>query len=174
MERIRAVSRVMSIACLALAGVLVVIVALQWFAPWSRPYLIDRSEVSSLTVALTPLKRALGLGLTLVPVAFAALAFVRLSRVFAKFERGAFFKQETVDGLRATAWAGVWATITKLFVTPLLYVAMTFDNPPGERMLAVSVSSNDLIFLMFAVTFLVLAWVMSEGRRIADDLDQII
>ena len=119
-------------------------------------------------------KRLIGFGLIMVPLSFTVLALVRLSGVFRRYSRGEIFSQSTADGLAAV---GVWATaavVAKLVMMPAMSVAMTYDNPPGERMLSIALSSNDFIFLVIAVTFLVLAWVMSEARRISDDLSQIV
>lgn len=173
MQKISIVSRVMAIACLLAAGVIATVVTLAWLASPS-PFLIDGATTIAITGEITPVKRALGLTLTLIPISLVALTLWRMSSVFRQFARGRIFRDTTVEGLRRAGWAALWATVAKLAVTPLLHVAMTYDNPPGERQLTFSFSSNDLLFLLFAATFLVMAWVMSEARRIAHDLDQFV
>ncbi|MCG8442358.1 MAG: DUF2975 domain-containing protein, partial [Caulobacterales bacterium] len=131
-------------------------------------------RVDDITGHVGPTKRALGLALTAIPAGFAVAALTRLAGVFRRYARGEIFAQSAIDGLRAVGRLAVGAVVAKILVAPALSVAMTFDNPPGQKMLNLALSSNDLVFLIVAATFTVIASVMSEARAISDDLDQIV
>ncbi len=173
MDRIRSVSRIMRFACLIAAALLPIALAALWLTPGSSP-VFDGIDSATVTENLTFLKRALVFALALIPTALAVMALLRLSRVFAGYAAGRVFTQDAIDGLRATAWFAVWATAARIAVTPLVSVALTYDNAPGQRMVTLAISSDNIFGFVFALTLLVIAWVMSEARRIADDLNQIV
>ena len=56
----------------------------------------------------------------------------------------------------------------------LLSVVLTMGNPPGERALVLSFSSNELALLFLGGCLLVISWVMAESSRLADDNAQIV
>ena len=50
-----------------------------------------------------------------------------------------------------------------------LLLAFTLTNPPGERQLAITLSSNDYIALIVGGVLLAVAWIMVEASRIAEE-----
>ena len=51
---------------------------------------------------------------------------------------------------------------------PVTYL-LTLHNPPGHREISLSFGSNDVVWLFIAGTVLVIARVMGEARRVADE-----
>lgn len=178
MDRIRLVSGTMAAACVIAAALIIAAGAYVWLA-WgvfdgaAEPHIAGR-PLSAWSATTSWLERLGGFALSLIPAGLGAAALMALARVFGHFARGAIFGLPAIDGLRRVGWFLVAATLARIIVTPLLTVLVTIDNPPGERIFSVSLDSNDVLALLAAVTVLVIAWVMSEARRNADDLAQIV
>ena len=99
---------------------------------------------------------------------------VRLRRLFGLYSEGKIFTGENIRCLRSFAWAVlIYAVLTPVMGT-LLSVILTFNNPVGERALAISISSNDIQLMFIGAVFLVIAWIMVEGRKLAEENAQIV
>jgi hypothetical protein len=55
-----------------------------------------------------------------------------------------------------------------LMQAPISYL-LSLQNPPGHREISLSFGSNDAAWLFIAGTVLVIARVMGEARRVADE-----
>lgn len=71
--------------------------------------------------------------------------------------------------------------IAILFLAPVGIVAravgtviVSWNNPPGQQEIAVSVGSADVIMLVAGATLLMLGWAMKEATRIADENRQFV
>jgi hypothetical protein len=53
-------------------------------------------------------------------------------------------------------------------------VIVTFHNAPGERMLTVGIGDHEFSALLLGGLLLVIAWVMSEGVKMADENRQFV
>ncbi len=125
---------------------------------------------------LTLVKRGLGWAITMLPTGFSMLGLWFLSGVFAQYGQGKIFSHEAVNGLRRVGLAGMAVIPAVLLSNPLMSLAMTYDLGPGNREIAVSIgiSNSGLMAFSAAVMFYSIAWVMSEARRNAQDLSQIV
>ena len=56
----------------------------------------------------------------------------------------------------------------------VLSVALTYNNPPGNRQLAISLSLDNYVAVIVGGVLLAVAWVMVEATRIADDHAAIV
>ena len=48
-------------------------------------------------------------------------------------------------------------------------VVLSFNNPPGERILAISFVGMDFLTLILGMIILIISWVMKEGYILADE-----
>ena len=51
----------------------------------------------------------------------------------------------------------------------LMSVAISWDNPPGQRVLNIAISSNDYALVLGALVFVAIARVMTEAARAAEE-----
>lgn len=117
----------------------------------------------------TPLERGLGLGLSLIPLAIALFALVNLRRLFSFYAAGVYFTPATVRCFTNMAWTLVAATPAGILTGAALSVALSYDNPAGQRELAISLSSAQLTMLLTGIVLLVISWVMADAVRLQEE-----
>jgi len=104
---------------------------------------------------------------------FGALIFAyglyQLRQLFIIFKSQQYFTQSTLECMyRFSLVLFVTATL-KLFDTLVTSIFLTWNNPPGERALVVTLGSNEFWSLFIAATFLAITWSFKEGVVIAQE-----
>ena len=107
-----------------------------------------------------------GVGLTALPMLTLVAAFKYLSRLMNEFSQGHYFSLPAINYLhRFSTWLLV-STALGIVIVPLLSVALTLNNPVGERWIMVSLESDDLYAALIALVFFVVTRILQEGRRL--------
>ena len=106
---------------------------------------------------------------TLLPVACALGALWQLWSLFGAYRQGDVFGARPVGHLRHFGWAMVGLAVTEPVSSALASVAISLDNPPGQRQLVVSIGTYDYALLMCALVFVAVARVMAEAARLAQE-----
>jgi hypothetical protein len=96
-------------------------------------------------------------------------ALWQLRRLFLLFMQGVVFSSETTRALNLFGLALLGSVMLKPITTALLSVVLTWGNPLGQRSVTIALGSNELVLLLFAVTFLVITWVFREGQRLSQE-----
>ena len=158
-----------------LCGVLIVAAVAVPAAFWA--FVPEGSEMirtPGYSYSLTALSRVLAFVTTLLPTAFVIWAFFALRRLFGLYRAGHYFGRDNVACFRQLGWAAIGWTGAKFLHGGLLSVALTINNAPGERALALSAGSGDATALFAGTVVLVISWVMDEARRLDEDQAQIV
>jgi len=108
-------------------------------------------------------------GVTLLPVGLGLALLWQLWRLFGEYRRGAVFSPLALACLRRFALLLAALSIVQPLAQALMSVAISWDNPPGQRMLVVSVDSKDYALLLGALVFVAIARVMTEAARVAEE-----
>lgn len=104
-----------------------------------------------------------------VPAGLFVLAMLRLGRLFSAFGEGRVLVEENAVGLLRVGWllAGFGAT------TPIMRtaqsIALTFDNPMGQRHIAVMLDPGIFAALAAGATLIAFGLVLRETVRLADE-----
>ena len=114
------------------------------------------------------------IGVMMVPVAIMMFGLWNLRQLFAGFGAGRIFTIENTRALRIFAWSAMAVIVVQFFTDGLLTVVLTLNNPPGQRVLALSLSTEQLVALFVGAVFVVIARVLEEGRKLADDNASIL
>jgi hypothetical protein len=130
--------------------------------------------VGGLPPAPSLAQRAMAAAIMLIPVLALSRGLVCARRSLGQFAGGAFFGARAIDGLRGLACWGFGATLGSVAAPILVGLALSADNPPGQRVLAVSVSSDQLLGLLVCGLFWIIAGVMVDARRLADENRQFV
>lgn len=150
---------------------------LAWLAPallssGSSQWMLALQNLALPQVAALPLwLRAVGLALALPALLLLAAAVRALSTVLRSFEQGAFFTPQTRHGLRRfTALLSGGTALSMLEPTLRSAVFSLLQPAPGGRLtLAFELSGSDLWTLLLCAVFYVIAHLMDEGQRLADE-----
>ena len=157
---------------LALTSILLLIPILSIVYWWNLNHLPD-SLVGQLPVspsqALSGLDRFLGFLASLIPIGVKMAGLYMLIKLFRLYENLEIFSNRNVICFRNLGRILIFWVIAQLIYIPLISIVVTYQNPPGERSIAVSLGSADLTALIIGVTLLVISWVMDEGRKLEEE-----
>lgn len=104
-----------------------------------------------------------------VPGLVVVWGMVRLATLFERIARGEVFSEAGARALRDFALAVLVQAALKPVAHTLSVLVLTIANPPGQRQLAIALGSDDVAAVLIGLVFLAVAWVLREGRRIADE-----
>ena len=164
-------SRVMSI--LSMLGMIVIpaLVVAIFLHPDTTQFLMFRLD--HLGVDLTgkiPLSyRVEALACETVPLGFTVWVMWSLSRLFANYADGKVFSSEPLRYLNNVANALFLGVLADFVMQAPISYLLSLANPPGHHEVSLSFGSNDAAWLFIAGTVLVIARVMGEARRVADE-----
>jgi hypothetical protein len=96
-------------------------------------------------------------------------AFYRLGMMLRGFERAAFFERATVGHLRAFAGYLLLAKALSLLAMHLRVLVFEHLRGDGKAQLMVNLSTDDMAVLLMCALFFLIARMMEEGRRIAEE-----
>ena len=115
---------------------------------------------------------------TLATRAFAAAAMLpvllvslfglgQMWQLFGGYARGEVFTTAAATRLRRLALVLMSLCLVKPLTGALMSVALTINSPPGQRLVAVGLSSDDYLLLLMGAVLLAIASVMREAARLA-------
>lgn len=82
---------------------------------------------------------------------------------------GHIFSPTTVACYRRLGRSLLFWAAAQFLGTPLLTLALTSANPPGQHMITIGVGSGELTALFLGGVVLLVSCVMDEGRRLEED-----
>lgn len=118
--------------------------------------------------------RWLGFAASLPPLACALYCCAALIRLFRLYEAGELFRPAAVRCLRDASRALIGMSVASFLGQPLMSLALTLHNPPGQRQLVLGVGTMDVLLLLGGLVLAVMVRVMEEGRRLQEDSDYTV
>ena len=119
-------------------------------------------------------KRFGGFAIAMLPAAAGIYGLLALHRLFRLYAAGQVFTRANTRALRQFSGAVLAYALARPLAYSLTVLLMTYDNPPGQRHLAIQMSDGEVTALFLGVLFLAIAWVMDEARELAEDQAQIV
>ncbi len=170
LERVRRISRWMVRACWALLVVLPLALLAYW-ATASEAMLAGHANLPPQAI-LAPVaawqRVAAGLVMAL-PLGLLLAGVWQARRCFEMFAQGQVFTQQATSLLRRFAGWVAWAALAALLAGAATSVLLTLGNPPGQRQLAIGISSDHVFTLFFAGLVWLMAAVIGEGQALAEE-----
>ncbi|WOF75421.1 DUF2975 domain-containing protein [Parvibaculaceae bacterium PLY_AMNH_Bact1] len=171
-ERIKRTSRRFQRLTIALMGLLPLTAGLAWaFIDLNE---LDFGYTAEEVGPLTSFERWSAAALSIVPLSVSLFALYNLQKLFALYAKGKFFDSENVRCFRNMGWALVAVVPLDILFNSALSVLLSLDQPAGERMLAVSLSSDDLGIAIVGAVIIIVSWVMAEAADLSQENAQII
>ena len=131
---------------------------------------IHLAGVSSSTLAALHTEQRLILASASLPyLLFLVLAFYRLDRLLAAFALGEYFERRTVGHLRAFSGFLLLAKLLALAAMHLRGAMVAHMTDGAQRMTSLNLSNDDMAVLLMCGLFFVVAKMMEEGRRLAEE-----
>ena len=113
--------------------------------------------------------RTLAFLVSLLPVGIVTFGVYTLARLFALYEKAVIFSAENVKHFRTLGYTLLLWVIARLIYLPLLSITLSFNNPPGQRIVAAGFELVDVTALITGAVVLLISWVMDEGRKLEDE-----
>jgi len=118
--------------------------------------------------------RICGAGVTLAGGALVAYGLWRLGRMLQLVARGEAFTSEAIEHLRAFALFSFVSILAGILLPPLLQLFLMLASPERRGRLTLSFDGNDLWAVLISGLLFLVAGLMSEAQRIAEDNRMIV
>lgn len=140
------------------------------FPPVARAFDFAYSTIHAASIAEAPIEyRIAAFVLALVPTGFMVWALLSLRRLFMSYAVGDVFSHGALRMLNHVAVALFASVVTDLATQPPIALLLSWHRGAGHRFLSVGFGSQEVATLFIAGAVLVIARVMAEARRMADE-----
>lgn len=170
MENIKKYSRILKLLFGGLALLYPVISACYWgFAP-----ALPDQAYASLPVALAKIQwnhwtKMIGFAVTLPSTLILSRVFFILKKIFESYQQGSVFSLNNSENLHRIGKLMIYYVIINVMQVPALSFGLTFQNPPGQRVISASLSSNDFSLIVIVLIAFILGWIHKEAFRINEE-----
>ncbi|GAA5646121.1 DUF2975 domain-containing protein [Vibrio proteolyticus] len=118
---------------------------------------------------LTAMTRLFAAGASLLLCAILMYALSVLIRLFRNYEHHEIFTLDNAICYQKLGRCLFYWVGGSIIHGALISVILSFNNPPGERMVTLSFQGLDFLTLVLGVIILIISWVMREGHDLADE-----
>lgn len=149
---------------------IVVLMGLGFVIPgWTRSLLLARLGEAGARLPLDPGAQAVAGLITTVPVGVLVWGLFHVRALFRDYARGAVFTAAAAQHLRRFGVSVMLQGPLGPLTATALALALSLANPPGQRLLVLTVSINDYVALVVGGVLVAVAAVMREAVQIADE-----
>jgi Protein of unknown function (DUF2975) len=112
---------------------------------------------------------AAGFIASLLPLTVLVYVLINLRQLFLFYKNGVIFSFEHVVLFKKIAkLLSIWVLLSVVYES-VKSVLFSLNNPVGERVLSIGFGSEELTLVVMAAFVYVIAWVMDEGRVLAEE-----
>lgn len=152
-----------------------IVLAWVWLSPaWVQAYVVPHLGLQSVPVSLDAATRLIAFGASMFPMAVLLYLLRQAYALFDAFRVGHVFTPEAPVRLRRIGCSIVALALLRPLTSTMLGLILTAANPPGQRIVALSLSIDDYMIAALGGLVLAIGHVMAEAARIADDNRQIV
>ncbi len=106
---------------------------------------------------------------SLIPLSVAIYGLFTLKRLFTLYENAIVFSVKNVQCFRHLGYTLIsWVFANMVFVT-LVSIVITFNNPPGERIVIAQFGISDIATLIIGAVVVLISWVMKEASKLENE-----
>ncbi|MGQ3887678.1 DUF2975 domain-containing protein [Legionella sp. CNM-1927-20] len=161
-----------------------------WFIPLITIYLILFNLPKSLNVStfmlmmptvsihdsvhFSLLHRFVILTIQSLPLSIKVMICYKLAKLFQLYAEGILFEQINIRLIKRISMYMIVGQAVQLIYQPLITAALTFANPPGQRIASVTLGSANLSTLITAMIILVASWIIKEANQLKLDMQLTI
>lgn len=130
---------------------------------------VNTSSTPIATQELPITLQAAGFISSLLPLTVLIYVLLNLRKIFLFYKEGIIFSFEHVVLFKKIAkLLAIWVLLSVAYES-VKSVLFSLGNPVGERILSVGFGSEELMVIVVATFVYVIAWVMDEGRVLAEE-----
>jgi hypothetical protein len=136
---------------------------------WSRNLLLARLGETGARLPLGPSEQAVAALIFAVPVGLMIWGLWHVRALFRDFARGRVFTGTAARHLQLFGVSVLLQGPLGPLIATALGIALSLGNPPGQRLLVLTLSSNDYFAVIVGGVLVAVAAVMREAARLADE-----
>lgn len=175
LARLKRRGRLLSTATLVILVALVAGGLGIWLNPdWIAASVVPRLAIAGYPVVLNGVSRTLGALISAVPLAILAYGLNQVRLIFRDFGRGETVSLTLARRLERFGGAVALQALVNPVVATLLGLTLTLGNPAGQRVLAISLASHDVVSVLVGLLVIGVGAVMREAARIARENEGFI
>lgn len=179
-QKIQTISRILSPLCILVLILIPSLVAAVWIfgdegfmrsgepSHYFVPYGIE------LKSNLSPSTRLAGFAISLLPNLLLLYGIWHLRALFIRFGQLEFFSPRTTRHMRNFALANFMYALAYPLSGGLLSVTLSAFDPNAPTVLTLTAGHHELMALLIGGVFLLIAWLMAEGQRLSDEVEQFV
>jgi hypothetical protein len=170
MARLRRVSTIARFACFTAAALMAFGTVWLWRDPEQlAAYARGTVGVSAPIGPLSVRGYWFALAVGLVPAGLFVAAMLRLASLFGRFSRGQVLEEANAERLTRVGWLLTAMGVATPLARGLQSVALTFDNPSGQKQLAITLDPGMFGALAAGAALVAFGLVLKEAVRLADE-----
>jgi hypothetical protein len=123
---------------------------------------------------LPRLARLGGFAISMIPGAVLMYILAQLARLFRLYEQGLYFTRANVAVFQRLGWSILAWNGATFLQTSGLGIVLTLHRPTGQRLLVLSLKSEEVMVALVGLVVLTISWVMDEARKIEEEQALII
>lgn len=158
--------------------------ALCWLLPLVTTYLIlfhldgmlnwgAWNFVSTVTIhnanAFSLLHRLIILLIQFIPLTITLLICHKLAQLFHLYEQGNLFEEQNIILIKQISICMIIGEVIQLIYQPLITAALSFNNPPGQRVASITLGTTNASTLITAFIILIASWIIKEAHQLKID-----
>lgn len=168
----RSLGLIRLVQALTAAGALFLLVLPPLF--WARAEWVAQLGPTMAAIGAHPVHvggaaRAWGAVVSAPLVGLGLFALWQLWRLFGEYAQGRALARPALRHLRRFAWSVLAAALLQPLAKAALSVVLTVGNPPGQRLLSLSLGSSDYLALLLGAVLLAVAQVMHQAVLAAEE-----
>ena len=149
--------------------------ALLWLIPSGAEFVArNLTGLTHEPLALTTLAVVLGWLISTLQIVLLGSGLLAMAKVFRLLAKNDPWHPQVGTQVHRFGKALWWFGLTSPLFRSLLVLAVTFENPIGQKLLVIGISTNDIVISLVGVLLMMLGYVLQQAAIIADDNRQII
>ena len=119
--------------------------------------------------ALSLSTKIYGFLITAIPILVIEFILYFLIRLFKLYEHAEIFSVQNVRYIKKIGYALLINQIVTIICDGFLSVILTWNNPPGLRILRLTLSGMNAGMILTAFIIILISWIMAEGCRLREE-----
>lgn len=134
-----------------------------------RAYTSMGSHGSSILHVLSYSERWMGFCMSAIPLLIELYILHALIKLFKLYEKGEIFSINNVLYIRNIGYALLLGQIVNPFYEALMGLILTWHNPPGHRLVAITLDQTNVGILFTALLVILISWIMAEVCKLREE-----
>ena len=115
--------------------------------------------------SLSLLSRIMGFMLSVIPVALLIVGLFSLIKFLDNLQEYDYFNHQNSMYLGRFASMLLWSTLVRPLTDAFVTIAVTFNNPPGQRSVSFNLGTDEITGMFFGTLILILSRLIAESRK---------